>query len=38
MVMLFDMKREAYLAGCASLEHVPDHIKQDKGINEGDSS
>ena len=36
--MLFDMKREAYLAGCASLQHVPDPVKQDETINEGDSS
>ena len=36
--MLFDMKREAYLAGYASQEHVPDSVKQDKGINEGDTS
>ena len=36
--MLFDMKCEAYLAGCASLEHVPDPVKQDEEINEGDSS
>ena len=35
--MLFDMKLEAYLAGCASMEHVTDPVKQDETINEGDS-
>ena len=38
VVMLFDMKLEAYLAGSASMEHVPDPVKQDETINEGDSS
>ena len=35
--MLFDMKLEAYLAGCTSMEHILDNGKQNEEINEGDS-
>ena len=36
--MLFDMKLEAYLAGCASMGYGPNPVKHDETINEGDSS